>query len=131
MNRHTIPALVALLLALAIAIGSQTFMGACVHDDGSFGACHWAAQAILGVALLLAAQAVSVLIWPHGRPELYGAMAASCVLGLAIPGGLIAICGAPTMRCRMVMLPASRVLFVLALLAAAAGLLMERGRAKS
>lgn len=130
MNRHNIPALVALILALTIAIGSQTFMGACVHADGIPGACHWAGRAILGAALLLAALAAAALVWPVGRPGLYGAMAAACGLGLSIPGGLIGICGAVTMRCRMVMQPASRLLFALALLAAAAGLLLARGRAK-
>ena len=38
MRKSCIPAIIILALSMLAAIGSQTFLGACVHDDGSFGA---------------------------------------------------------------------------------------------
>ena len=130
MNRHTIPALVALLLALAIAIGSQTFMGACVHDDGSFGACHWASRALLGVGGLLAALALSAMCVPSARLGLYIAMALTCILGILTPGTLIALCQMATMRCRALMQPATTILFALSLAASAVGAWLSRREAR-
>jgi hypothetical protein len=130
MKKSTIPALVVLILALVIAIGSQTFLGACVHEDGSFGACHWAARAILGEGALLAVLAALALCLNRERAGLYLAMIPAPILGILTPGTLIAICGMDTMRCRMVMRPAMLVLFVLALAAALVGWLMARRNAR-
>ena len=58
MKKAIIPATIILILALVIAIGSQSFLGACVHEDGSFGACHWAGRAMLGMGALMAAMAL-------------------------------------------------------------------------
>jgi UDP-N-acetylmuramyl pentapeptide synthase len=71
MTKKSIPALIVLLLSLLIAVGSQTFLGACVHEDGSFGACHWAARAVLALG---AAQAVLAL-GPNARYVAEGALA--------------------------------------------------------
>ena len=126
MKRQTIPALAILLLALLAAIGSQTFLGACVHEDGSFGACHWACRAMLGEGALLAVLALLALALRRERAGLYLAMIPASLLGLLTPGTLIALCKMPTMRCRMLTRPATMILFGLALLAALAGWLMSR-----
>ena len=126
MNKQRIPAIVILVLSLLIAIGSQTFLGACVHDDGSFGACHWACRALLGEGILLAALALAALAFKRERPGLYLAMLPASLLGMLTPGTLIAICKAPTMRCRMVTRPAMMILFALALVAALIGWLLSR-----
>ena len=126
MKRLSIPAVILLVLALVVAIGSQTFLGACVHEDGSFGPCHWAARALLGEGCLAAALALLALFVEQARLGLYLASALNAVLGLLTPGTLIAICGMDTMRCRMVMRPAMLVLCGLSLVAALAGWLVER-----
>ena len=97
-----ITAIVVLIVAMIVAIGSQTFLGACVHDDGSFGACHWACRALLGEGILLAVLALAALAFKREMPGLYLAMMPASLLGMLTPGTLIAICKAPTMRCRMV-----------------------------
>lgn len=126
MKKNTIPACAALVLALVIAIGSQTFLGACVHEDGSFGACHWASRALMGEGLLLAVLAVLALALPNKRGGLYLSMLPAAALGMLTPGTLIDICKMDTMRCRMVMRPAMLILLALVLVAALAGLLLSR-----
>lgn len=130
MNKQKIPALVIVVLSLIAAIGSQTFLGACVHDDGSFGACHWACRALLGEGILLAVLALAALALKRERPGLYLAMLPASLLGMLTPGTLIAICKAPTMRCRMVTRPAMMVLYALALVAALIGWLLSRKEAR-
>ena len=126
MKKTTIPALVVLALALVAAVGSQTFLGACVHEDGSFGACHWACRALLGEGLLLAVLAVLTLALRSERAGLYLAMLPASLLGLLTPGALVALCKAPAMRCRMLTQPAMMMLFGGTLLASLVGWLMSR-----
>jgi hypothetical protein len=128
MKKSTIPAMVILALALIAAIGSRTFLGACVHEDGSFGTCHWANRALMGEALLLAALSVLALALRGERAGLYLAMAPASLLGMLTPGTLIGICKAPTMQCRMLMRPAMLILFGAMLVMAAVGWLISRRR---
>ena len=127
-KRLIIVPIVALELALVIAVGSQTFLGACVHDDGGFGPCHWASRAVLGLGAAQAVMAVMALLWPERRQGIFLAMLPVSVLGFFTPGGLIDICRMNTMRCRMVMRPAMLVLFALTLALALAGCLTSRRR---
>ena len=124
--KKMVPAFIVLVLSLIVAVGSQTFLGACLHEDGSFGACHWACRAILGEGALLAALALMALAMKRERAGLYLAMIPASALGLLTPGVLIALCKMPTMRCRMLTRPAMTILFALALLAALVGWLLSR-----
>ena len=130
MKKSTIPAVIALVISLVIAIGSQTFLGACIHEDGSLGACHWAARAIMGVGGLLAALALLAAAVRKARFGLYLAMLPTGLLGLLVPGALIDVCGMDIMRCRMLMRPATMILFALAMAAALAGLALSRREAR-
>ena len=126
MKKDTIPAIIVLALSLLLAIGSQTFMGACVHDDGSFGACHWAARALAGIGGLLVGLSVLTLFLKKERAGLYLAMLPTALLGILTQGTLIDLCGMATMRCRALMKPASTILLSLTLAAALVGWLMSR-----
>ena len=126
MNKRIIPAIIILVLSLLLAIGSQTFMGACVHDDGSLGACHWAARALSGIGGLLAVLAILALLLKKERAGLYLAMVPTALLGIFIPGTLINLCGMATMRCRALMKPAAMILLAFTLAAALVGWLMSR-----
>ena len=130
MKKAIIPAIITLVLALVVAVGSQTFLGACVHENGSFGACHWASRALLGVGGLLAMLALAALVVPSARLGLYIAMALTCVLGILTPGTLIALCQMATMRCRALMQPATTILFALSLAASAVGAWLSRREAR-
>jgi len=127
MTKKSIPALIVLLLSILIAIGSQSFLGACVHEDGSFGACHWAARAVLALGAVQAVMALMALVMPQQRQGLYMGLLPVSVAGLLTPGTLIDICKMNTMRCRMLMRPAMLVLFALTLVVALAGCLAVRG----
>ncbi len=126
MKKTIIPALIVLSLSVVAAVGSQTFLGACVHDDGSFGACHWACRAMLGEGALLAVLSLMALTMARERAGLYLAMLPASLLGLLTPGALIALCKMPTMRCRMLTQPAMTILFGMALVASLVGWLLSR-----
>ena len=126
MKKTYFPAIIILALSMLAAIGSQTFLGACVHEDGSFGACHWACRAMLGEGGLLAVLSLMALALKRERAGLYLAMIPASLLGLLTPGPLIALCKAPTMRCRMLTRPAMMILFGAALLASLVGWLLAR-----
>ena len=130
MKKSSIPACILLLLALIAAIGSQSFLGACVHEDGSFGACHWASRALMGEGALMAALSLLALILERERPGLYLASALTAILGLLTPGTLIDLCKMDAMRCRMLMKPGMLLLFGAMLIASLVGWLMAR-RAKA
>ena len=122
-KRSMIPAVIIVLSALAAAAGSRSFLGPCVHEDGTFGPCHWAGQALFGLALLMAAEAVIAAAWKNEsiRKGLYIAMVLTAVLGILVPGTLIGLCGMATMRCRALMRPAMTILFAVMGIASAAG----------
>ena len=129
MKRTIIPAVIVLVFSLLLAIGSQTFMGACVHDDGSLGACHWAARALSGIGgllAMLAMLAILALLVKKERAGLYLAMVPTALLGVFTPGTLISLCGMATMRCRALMKPAAMILLAFTLAAALIGWLMSR-----
>ena len=124
MKKQTIPAVILLVISLVIAIGSQSFLSPCVHEDGSFGVCHWAGQALLGLGCVLGVLAVLSLLSRSTRFGVYLSALPLCVLGILIPGTLIGLCHMSTMRCRMVMQPAMIILFSAALAAALTGAIL-------
>ena len=133
-----IPAAAVLIIACIGAVGVKTFLGPCVHEDGSFGPCHWAGQAVFGIWLLLLAESLLLtagsLLSAGASPQgnsgfgtgLFSAMLCTAVLGICMPGGLIRLCSMATMRCLALMRPAMIILFVLAALFCAAGIIMSR-----
>ena len=126
-KRSMIPAVIIGLSALTATAGSRSFLGPCVHEDGTFGPCHWAGQALFGLALLMAAEAVIAVAWKNEslRKGLYIAMALTAVLGILVPGTLIGLCGMATMRCRALMRPAMTILFAVMGIASAAGVFLS------
>ena len=124
MKKQSIPASILLVLSLVIAIGSQTFLSPCVHDDGAYGPCHWAGQTLLGLGCALGALAVLALLLRHALFGVYISALPLCVLGILTPGTLIDLCRMSTMRCKMVMQPAMIILFSAVLAAALTGAIL-------
>lgn len=127
-KRCLIPALVTLVLAVLAAAGVKSFAGPCVHEDGSFGPCHWAGQVLFGLSIVIAAESVIVL-WRKDaglRRGLYLAMMLTAMLGILMPGTLISLCVMESMRCRMIMRPAMLVLYALMLVSATTGALLSK-----
>ena len=125
MKKPMIPAIVLLILSIVIILGSQTFLSPCVHEDGSFGPCHWAGRTLLGLACALSVLAVFALCVRRARLGLYLGGLPVCALGILTPGTLIDLCRMSTMRCRMVMQPAMILLFSAALLCALTGAILS------
>ena len=130
MKKSIIRPVILLVIGLVIAVGSMTFLGPCVHEDGSAGACAQTAKAVCAAGCLLILLAAPTL-WISGPGVRLGLAAASlcaAIQGLVFSAGLLPLCGMGTMRCRALMQPAMLILFSLALLVSAAGILSE-GRA--
>ena len=126
--RRNIVAVILLVLAAAVAVGSVTVLGPCVHEDGSTGPCAKAGTAVLIAGCALAALAVLILVLraPGIRTLLFAAAAVVSVIGILLPGTLYPLCKMDTMHCRAVMQPAMIILFAASLAVSAAGLPAER-----
>ena len=124
-KKQLIPAAVLLIFSVLIVIGSQSFLKPCVHEDGSFGPCHWAGQALLGLGCVLGVMAALALAVRRAGFGLFLGALPVCVLGILTPGTLIDLCHMSTMRCRMVMQPAMIILFAAALLCALTGAVLS------
>ena len=125
MKKQIVPAILLLCLAAIVIIGSQTFLAPCIHEDGSYGPCHWAGQSLLGLGCVLLLIAALALCVRRARPGLFLGALPVCVLGILTPGTLIDLCRMSTMRCRAVMQPAMVILFSAALLCALTGAIMS------
>ncbi len=123
MKRSFIPAIIIIVISIMMTIGSQTFLSPCIHEDGSFGSCHWAGQAILGLGCVMGILAVLALCIKRARSGIYLSILPVCILGILMPGILIPLCRMSTMHCRMVMQPAMIILFSAALLCSVIGLI--------
>jgi hypothetical protein len=133
MKRFSVCALLVLLLSVLIAVGSVSFLAPCVHEDGSFGNCHWAGRALFGVGLLLTAESLFALFSEDSktRQGAFVPMIFTACLGGLVPGTLIDLCHMATMRCRALMQPAMILLFSISALISLIGLIVEKRRAGS
>ncbi len=121
MKKQIIPSGILLLIAALLAIGSQTFLSPCIHEDGSFGACHWAGQTLLGLGCVLGTLALLSLCLKKAAGGFFLSALPVCIMGILTPGTLIDLCHMSTMRCRMLMQPAMVILFSAALVCALTG----------
>ena len=97
-------------LSTLLIAGMLSFAAPCgVHEDGSYGSCHWAARAVLGVGMALFALSV-VRIFERDEGERRGLSLAAALLGVLVaclPGVLIELCATQAMRCHAIMRPFS------------------------
>lgn len=100
------------LFSVLMTVGLITFMGPCVHEDGSAGACFWAGRALTGMGAVLSVQGLCAWLLTKSKAAagVYLAMIFSAAAAIFTPGGLIALCGMASMRCRAVMQPAAIIL---------------------
>ena len=122
-RRFGITDVLLLVLNLIFFVGIQTVFAPCeARPDGSWMTCHWAGQALIGIAAALLAIAVMHLVIPRIQVKigLSLAMIPVSVLAFAVPDHLIDLCMMETMHCHTVMEPAVTVLSLLNVLLAAA-----------
>ena len=121
MKKQMIPGCIVFILAAVIAAGSVSFLGPCVHEDGTAGACWWASRSLLGLGLLMLVLSLLAVLLRRARAGLYLSIFLTGLLGMLTPGTLISLCRMSSMRCRAVMQPAMMILFAAAGLAALCG----------
>lgn len=111
-NRGSVLSILRAVLALVLVIGSCTFLQPCIHEDGNFGTCHYAGVLLTWVGVILLLQAVCAVVTTNRgvRAGLAVASILAGTLAFKVPGGLIPLCGMNTMRCNLIMKPASMLL---------------------
>ena len=120
-----------LLVALSAIffVGLLTFLGPCgPKDDGTFMTCHWAGQALKGIAaVLLITSVIHLFVKAPGiKQGLSLAMIPAALLSAFLPGNLISLCMMNTMRCHSVMRTSSVIISLLIIAAAVLDLVVQR-----
>lgn len=124
MKKQIIPGCVIFILALVASIGSISFLGPCVHEDGTVGACHWTSRSLFGLGLLVLVLSLLAVLLRRARFGLYLSISLAGILGILTPGTLVGLCKMSSMHCRAVMQPAMVILFAAAGLTAVFGAVM-------
>ena len=122
-RRFGITDVLLLVLNLIFFVGIQTVFAPCeARPDSSWMTCHWAGQALIGIAAALLAIAGMHLVIPRAQVKIGLSLAVIpvSVLAFAVPDHLIDLCMMETMHCHTVMEPAVTVLSLLNVLLAAA-----------
>ena len=117
------------VLSAALFAGVLTVFAPCgAKEDGGWMTCHWAGNAVAGVAAVLTALAIMRLFVKDtkARLGLSAAMITAALLSALFPGRLISLCMMPSMRCRTVMSPAVTVLSILIIAAASIDIAVQR-----
>ena len=123
-------AILLMIFAAVIAVGSVTVLGPCVHEDGSKGPCADAGRALLIDGCVTAILAILItMVNKRGiRMTLFAAALCAAVIGILLPGVLMPLCKMDTMHCRAVMQPSMIILSGAAAVAALLGIITERSR---
>ena len=102
-----------LILCAVLAIGVKTFFGACdPKDDGSWMSCHWAEQAVFGLAVTIAVMFGMMILFRRfdTKKGVACAVIQVALLTMIIPNTLVRLCLKQEMVCHSTMAPAVRVL---------------------
>ena len=127
--RFGITDILLLVLNLVFFVGIQTVFTPCEpRPDGSWMNCHWAGQALTGIAAVLVVIALMHLVIPRAQIKLGLALAMLpiSVFALVLPDHLIDLCMMETMHCHTVMQPAVTALSLLNLMLALADIYVYR-----
>ncbi len=123
-------AILLLIFAAVIAVGSVTVLGPCVHEDGSKGPCADAGRALMidGCVMAILAILITMVNRRGLRMALFAAALCAAVIGILLPGVLMPLCKMDTMHCRAVMQPSMIILSGAAAVSALLGIITERSR---
>lgn len=119
MNKKLFAAIPQIVFGVLIAVGPQTFAHVCEVGDTPM-ACHYTAQAELGIGVVIALLAVIGLFF-DGKIRA-GISISNMVLGalaIAVPTMLIGVCKGAMMHCHMVTMPVLIVLGALLIVVSA------------
>ena len=118
---------ITLALCLLLLAGLFTVLHACVHEDGTFGTCHWAQMALRLFSVSMTLCALIALAAPkETRLGLNLSLAVQSVMAFVLPGRVIPLCMMKTMHCLSVMRPGVQVLCAAVLVLSAVQVLRDR-----
>ena len=120
MFRRLFASLPAIVFGVLIAVAPQAFAHVCEVKDNMPMACHYTAQAELGIGVVIA-----LFCSPKIRTGLNIAVALNALLSLAVPTVLIGVCKGAMMHCHMVTRPTLIVIGILALLFAVVAIYLD------
>lgn len=122
--------IILLVLCAVLCIGVKTFFSPCEHktESGMWMACHWAGQAVFGISLAMAVNAVMMFIVKDSKIKLGLALSLipTAIVTALIPNTLINLCMSEQMRCHSVMKPAVIVISALTAIAALIYVILNR-----
>ena len=114
------------VFGVLIAVAPQAFAHVCEVKDNMPMACHYTAQAELGIGVVIALLGIIALFCsPKIRTGLNIAVALNALLSLAVPTVLIGVCKGAMMHCHMVTRPTLIVIGILALLFAVVAVYLD------
>ena len=119
--RFKITDILLLLASGVFLVGMRTFLTPCAQQaDGRWMVCHWAGEALTGVAAVLFVISLLHALIPRAQIKmgLSLAMIPAAALAFLLPGTMIDLCMMETMRCHTVMQPAARAISVVLILLA-------------
>ena len=118
-----------LIVSALFLVGIRTVFAPCnPKEAGAWMTCHWAGQAVTGVAAVLVVQAGLHLLLskPGHKLGVAAAMIPTSLLAAILPENLINLCMMGTMRCHGVTRPAVLVFSLLLAILSLADLLLQR-----
>ena len=121
--------LLQIVLNAIFFIGIQTTFAPCApHEDGTWMTCHWAGEALTGLAavMLILSLLHLVPLRSGAKTGLAIAMIPLAVLVICLPGHLIPLCMMEIMRCHTLMQPSVSVIAVLNIILSALYLWQHR-----
>lgn len=123
-----------LVLSVFFAVGMFTIFAPCgPKEDGSWMVCHWAGNAVKGLAIVLAALSVAHIAFQNGSVKIGLSLAIVPVALFAaiVPGNVISLCMMKTMKCHAVTQPAGIVLSALIIIAAVLDIVLQKKNNKA
>ena len=123
--------LILTVLSAVFLAGIRTVFTPCGSaEDGSWMTCHWAGQAVTGLAAVLFAISLIHLFIQKTeiKQGLSLAMIPAAVLTALLPGNLISLCMMNTMRCHSLMRPFVIVMGILYAVSGCVKLVLDRRR---
>ena len=128
-NTIGITDIILIIISAVFLIGIRTFFSPCgPKDDGSWMTCHWAGQAISGIAAVILVIAVCHAIFkdPGTKTGLSIAIVPLSLFAAVLPGNLIGLCMMNDMRCHSMMRTDTVIFSVLLILISIADILVQK-----
>lgn len=122
-----------LIPGILLSVGVKTVFHPCgMHEDGSFGSCHWAGEAVFGIGIVLLIIGILHLIMsrPAGKMGLSLATIPLALLAALLPKNLIRLCMMASMHCNAVMRPAVLIIGILSALLATADVFYQNRQSR-